>query len=102
MPTPINPFPEPVKFVSSHSVSDQEKAELNLAEAKMPMKGYVEAMKDVKVIVNHIQTRNYGKKACSKPRKGKTQCKEDKKKCKKISPPECEPKKTLPEPVCRV
>lgn len=105
MPKLASPFPDPVKIMSSHTTSDQEKAEQMLAEARIP-KGTVEPAPE-KAAPNRVYTRSYSKR-------GKTVDPDDekcqkvgkkKKKCVKMVAPGCKKPKTITcdkkrKPVC--
>lgn len=108
IPKLASPFPEPVKIMSSHTVSDREKAEQMFAESRVP-KGIAAA--STEAVLTRPQTRNYSKKSkgksvsadSSKCKKLKPEVK--KKTCKKMVSPRCKPPKTIdctkdPKRVC--
>lgn len=104
MPKLANPFPDPVKIMSSHTISDQEKADQMLAESKVP-RGSSE-MKMSGPAINHVQTRNYGKTVGADPEKCKKVGKK-KRQCVKMVAPGCKAPKSIScereaKPVCRL
>lgn len=92
MPKLASPFPDPVKIMSSHTISDQEKAEQMLAEARIPRRISTES-EPVNAAVNHVQTRSYSKVGANDEKCKKLGKK--KKKCVKMVAPGCIPPKSI-------
>lgn len=106
MPKLASPFPDPVKIMSSHTISDQEKAEQMLAESRVP-RASAEPPVAKCAAPNRVQTRNYSSKGKTVGRDDK-KCKKvgkQKKKCVKMVAPGCIPPKSIScereaKPVC--
>lgn len=102
-PKLASPFPDPVKIMSSHTVSDQEKAEQMLAESRIP-KATIEPTRAKVTTPNRVYTRNYSKRVGRNDEKCKKIGK--KKKCVKMVTPGCKPPKNIicdkeRDPVCK-
>lgn len=109
-----SPFPSAVKSMTSHTISDQEKADQMLAEARIPKGTVVEPIPkataepiNVKATPNRVYKRNYSKRGktvdrndekCKKVGKKKTKCVKMKAPgCKKVKAITCDKKR---KPVC--
>ncbi|GJQ75374.1 hypothetical protein Trydic_g23550 [Trypoxylus dichotomus] len=100
MPKLASPFPEPVKVMPSHTVSDQEKAEQMLAESKAIKNTSTKATASIQTPLGPMSTtRNYttgsAAGANSKDKKCKLGGVKEKKKCTKIKVPFCAPVKSF-------